>query len=86
MLDYMKSDVDLNRTLLGGIRGEHWDLNEQGQRVALDAAENYSWNSWAWALNRADEPVMKESLPSARALIPGSCLPRWPVLPLTPLW
>ncbi len=58
VLDYMKSDVDLNRTLLGGIRGEHWDLNEQGQRVALDAAENYSWNSWAWALNRADEPVM----------------------------
>ena len=54
----MKSDVDLNRTLLGGIQGEHWDLNEEGQRMVLDAAENYSWNSWAWALNRADEPVM----------------------------
>ena len=58
VLDYMKSDVDLNRTLLGGIQGEHWDLNEEGQRMVLDAAENYSWNSWAWALNRADEPVM----------------------------
>ena len=58
VLDYMKSDVDLNRTMLGGIRGEHWDLNEEGQREVLDAAENYSWNSWAWALNRADEPVM----------------------------
>lgn len=58
VLDYMKSDVDLNRTLLGGIKGEHWDLNEEGQRIVLDAAENYSWNSWAWALNRADEPVM----------------------------
>ena len=34
---------------LGGIRGEHWDLNEEGQREVLDAAENYSWNSWAWA-------------------------------------
>ena len=50
--------MDLNRTLLGGIRGEHWDLNDQGQRLVLDGAENYSWNSWAWALNRADEPVM----------------------------
>ncbi len=30
VLDYMKSDVDLNRTMLGGIRGEHWDLNEEG--------------------------------------------------------
>lgn len=58
VLDYMKSDIDLNRTMLGGIRGEHWDLNEEGQRMTLDAAENYTWNSWAWALNRADEPVM----------------------------
>lgn len=58
VLDYMKSDVDLNRTLLGGIRGEHWDLNEDGQRMVLEAAGNYSWNSWGWALNRADEPVM----------------------------
>ena len=48
VLDYMKSDVDLNRTMLGGIRGEHWDLNEEGQREVLDAAENYSWNSWAY--------------------------------------
>ena len=59
VLDYMKSDVDLNRTLLGGIKGVHWDLNESGQRVALEAAENYSWNSWAWALSRADEPIME---------------------------
>lgn len=58
VLDYMKSNVDLNRTLLGGIRGEHWDLNEDGQRMVLEAAGNYSWNSWGWALNRADEPVM----------------------------
>ena len=59
VLDYMKSDVDLNRTLLGGIRGVHWDLNDQGQRQVLDEASNYSWNSWAWALNRADEPVLE---------------------------
>ena len=26
--------------------------------MVLEGAENYSWNSWAWALNRADEPVM----------------------------
>ena len=22
----------------------------------MDDADNYSWNSWAWALNRQDEP------------------------------
>ncbi len=58
VLDYIKSDVDLNRTLMGGIKGEHWDLNEDGQRVQLDAADHYKWNGWSWALNRADEPVL----------------------------
>ena len=55
-LDYMKSDVDLNRLLLGGIEGKHWKLESDGTRSTLDDADNYSWNSWAWALNRQDEP------------------------------
>ena len=56
VLDYMKSDVNLNRLLLGGIEGEHWELTEEGYRKTLDAAENYTWNGWAWAINRQDEP------------------------------
>lgn len=56
VLDYMKSDVNLNRLLLGGIEGIHWKLNADGTRETLDAATNYNWNAWAWALNRQDEP------------------------------
>ena len=56
VLDYIKSDVNLNRLLLGGIEGEHWELTKDGYRKTLDAAENYTWNGWAWALNRQDEP------------------------------
>lgn len=56
VLDYMKNDVDLNRLLMGGIEGEHYELDENGCRVALDASANYGWNNWAWAINRADEP------------------------------
>ena len=55
-LDYMKSDVNLNRLLLGGIEGTHWKLDENGNRVTLDKAADYPWNGWAWALNRSDEP------------------------------
>lgn len=56
VLDYMKSDVGLNRLLMGGMEGTYWELDEDGNRVTLDAAENYAWNNWAWALNRQDEP------------------------------
>lgn len=56
VLDYMKGDVDLNRLLLGGIEGTHYELDDEGYRVTLDAAENYAWNNWAWAINRQDEP------------------------------
>lgn len=56
VLDYMKGDVNLNRLLLGGIEGEHYALDENGYRTTLDAAENYPWNNWAWAINRQDEP------------------------------
>ena len=56
VLDYMKNDVNLNRLLMGGIEGEHYELDADGNRVALDAASNYAWNNWAWAINRADEP------------------------------
>lgn len=55
-LDYMKSDVNLNRLLLGGIEGTHWKLDQKGNRVSLDKAADYPWNGWAWAINRADEP------------------------------
>lgn len=48
----MKSDVGLNRLLMGGMEGTYWELDEDGNRVTLDAAENYAWNNWAWALNR----------------------------------
>ena len=56
VLDYMKTDTDLNRLLMGGIEGKHWELDENGDRVTLDAASNYSWNNWAWALNSESEP------------------------------
>lgn len=56
VLDYMKGDVNLNRLLLGGIEGEHYELDADGYRTALDAADGYGWNNWAWAINRQDEP------------------------------
>lgn len=56
VLDYMKSDVDLNRLLLGGIEGTHYELDADGNRVTLDKAADYPWNGWAWAINRQDEP------------------------------
>ena len=56
VLDYMKSDVDLNRLLLGGIEGTHYELDSDGNRLTLDKAGDYPWNGWAWAINRQDEP------------------------------
>lgn len=56
VLDYMKSDVSLNRLLLGGIEGTHYKLTDKETRETLDQAKNYGWNNWAWALNRQDEP------------------------------
>ncbi|MCR5416847.1 MAG: ABC transporter substrate-binding protein [Pseudobutyrivibrio sp.] len=56
VLDYMKSDVDLNRLLLGGIEGTHYELDEDGNRITLDKASDYPWNGWAWNINRQDEP------------------------------
>ena len=52
----MKSDVNLNRLLLGGIEGTHYELDADGNRVTLDKASDYPWNGWAWAINRQDEP------------------------------
>lgn len=56
VLDYMKGDVDLNRLLLGGIEGVHYELDADGNRITLDDADGYGWNNWAWAINRQDEP------------------------------
>lgn len=56
VLDYMKSDVNLNRLLLGGIEGVHYELDADGYRTTLDKASDYGWNNWGWAINRADEP------------------------------
>lgn len=56
VLDYIKSDVNLNHLLLGGIEGTHYKLESDGTRTTLEGAANYQWNSWAWALNRYDEP------------------------------
>ena len=56
VLDYIKGDVNLNRLMLGGIEGVHWKLEDDGTRSVLDGASEYPWNSWAWALNRWDEP------------------------------
>jgi putative aldouronate transport system substrate-binding protein len=56
VLDYMKGDVELNRLLLGGIEGVHYELDDDGNRVTLDDADGYGWNNWAWAINRQDEP------------------------------
>lgn len=56
VLDYMKSNVSLNRLLLGGIEGTHYQLTDKGTRLALEESKNYTWNNWAWAINRQDEP------------------------------
>lgn len=56
VLDYIKNDVNLNRLLLGGIEGVHYNLTEEGYRETLDDSTNYPWNGWAWAINRQDEP------------------------------
>ncbi len=56
VLDYMKSNVNLNRLLLGGIEGTHYKLTDKGTRLALDEGKKYAWNNWAWAINRQDEP------------------------------
>lgn len=56
VLDYMKGDAQLNRLLLGGIEGKHYKLNDDGTRETLDDSDGYTWNNWAWAINRQDEP------------------------------
>lgn len=56
VLDYMKGDVDLNRLMLGGIEGVHYELDDEGKRVTLPDADGYGWDNWAWAINRQDEP------------------------------
>ena len=56
VLDYMKGDVNLNRLLLGGIEGVHYELDDEGKRITLPDADGYGWNNWAWAINRQDEP------------------------------
>lgn len=49
----MKGDVNLNRLLLGGIEGKHYQLNEDGTRTTLDDAGDVR-NNWAWAINRQE--------------------------------
>lgn len=56
VLDYMKGDVNLNRLLLGGIEGVHYELDEDDNRTTLPDYDGYVWNNWAWAINRQDEP------------------------------
>ena len=39
-------------TLAYGIRGTHWDLDGNGMRIFLDAADRYNTNTeWMWASN-----------------------------------
>lgn len=56
VLDYMKGDLNLNRLLMGGIEGVHYELDEDDNRTTLPDYEGYVWNNWAWAINRQDEP------------------------------
>ena len=56
VLDYMKGDVNLNRLLLGGIEGVHYELDDEDKRTTLPDADGYGWNNWAWAINLQDEP------------------------------
>lgn len=57
-LDLMRSVVDVNRMLVGGIEGEHWILREDGYREVGPKASDYQWGCWAWGINRYDDPQM----------------------------
>lgn len=57
VLDALKAFPEVNNLIIGGIQGKHFDLDENGDRVVLPDAGGYAWNSWAWALQRWDQPV-----------------------------
>lgn len=56
VLDCLKGFKEVNNMILGGIEGTHFSLNEAGERSLGDSAANYPWNSWAWGIQRGDQP------------------------------
>ena len=56
VLDCMKGFPEVNNLVVGGIEGVHYELTEDGKRMAGDSAEAYPWGSWAWGLPGKDTP------------------------------
>ena len=56
VLDCLKGFSEVNNLILGGIEGVHWTLNEDGTRGLTDESGKYAWNSWAWGIQRGDQP------------------------------
>ncbi|MDO4292913.1 MAG: ABC transporter substrate-binding protein [Eubacteriales bacterium] len=56
VLDLMKFDTYLNRLLLLGIEGQHYEMNEQGEYIKLDASADYAplAVSVSWAIKNGD--------------------------------
>ena len=56
VLDCLKGFTEVNNLILGGIEGVHWTLNEDGTRGLTEESGKYAWNSWAWGIQRGDQP------------------------------
>lgn len=57
VLDCLKGFPEVNNMILGGIEGTHYTLEEDGTRSLTDASGKYAWNSWAWGIQRGDQPL-----------------------------
>ncbi len=68
-IDYIKNDLDVHLAFVGGIKGVHWDLNADGQRIKGPEADKYPWNPSLWCFNPADGflPVDADVLPEQKA-------------------
>lgn len=63
VLDCIRGFQEVNLLLVGGIEGEHYTLTEEGYRQPGPKMEDYPWQSWAWGIQRYDEPVAYDEDP-----------------------
>lgn len=57
VLDALKAFPEVNNLIMGGIEGKHYELNENGERITLEASAGYPWAAWSWALQTATMPT-----------------------------
>ena len=63
VLDCIRGFQEVNLLRVGGIEGEHYTLTEEGYRQPGPKMEDYPWQSWAWGIQRYDEPVAYDEDP-----------------------